>query len=182
MSRGRPGAAARALIAGVGIGLAACAPVSSQEGSTVPESVRLTSPAFTDGGAIPEDHTCDGGDVSPPLAWAEVPEGVDSFALIVTDPDAGGFVHWVLAGIPGDVRELAEGQGDAVGTPGRNGFGDIGWGGPCPPSGEHRYVFELVALSGELDAGQPPNAGRLRALAADATLARGELTGVYARR
>jgi len=106
----------------------------------------------------------------------------DSFALIVTDPDAGGFVHWVLTGIPGDVRELAEGAGDDVGTPGRNGFGGEGWGGPCPPSGEHRYVFELLGLSGELDAGQPPNAERVRTLAAGATLARGELTGVYARR
>ena len=146
----------------------------------MPDAIRLTSPAFTDGGAIPEEHTCDGGDVSPPLAWADLPDGVDSFALIVTDPDAGGFVHWVLTGIPGDAREL--GQGDEVGTPGRNGFGGEGWGGPCPPSGEHRYVFELFALSRQIDAGEPPTAERVRALAADAAFARGELSGVYARR
>ena len=146
------------------------------------ESMQLTSPAFADGAAIPEEHTCDGSDVSPPLAWDAAPEGTDSFALIVTDPDARGFIHWVLTGIPGDVRELAAGQGDQVGTPGRNAFGNIGWGGPCPPSGEHRYVFELLALSAPLDAGEPPTADRVRAAAANVTLARGELTGVYSRR
>jgi Raf kinase inhibitor-like YbhB/YbcL family protein len=169
---------------GVGIGLAGCTLLSSQEESIVPdaETMRLTSPAFTDGGAIPEDYTCDGGDLSPPLAWEGVPEGVHSFALIVTDPDAGGFVHWVLAGIPADVRELPEGEGDAIGRPGRNGFGGEGWGGPCPPSGEHRYAFELLALSEPLRGESAPNVDRVRSVAEGATLARAELTGVYARR
>ena len=145
------------------------------------ESMQLTSPAFADGAAIPQEHTCDGSGISPPLAWDEAPDGTDSFALIVTDPDARGFVHWVLTGIPGDVRELAAGQGDQVGTPGPNGFGNTGWGGPCPPSGEHRYEFELLAVSAPLDAGDPPTADRVRSVAAGVTLARGDLTGVYSR-
>jgi Raf kinase inhibitor-like YbhB/YbcL family protein len=168
---------------GVGIGLAGCTPVHSLEGRAVPGSMRLTSPTFADGGAIPEEHTCDGGDVSPPLAWEDVPDGVESFALIVTDPDAGGFVHWVLAGIPADARELAEGEGNEAGTPGRNGFGGVGWGGPCPPSGEHRYVFELFALSGvEIGSDAAYSADQLRSAMEGGVLAVGELTGVYARR
>lgn len=146
------------------------------------DAMRLTSPAFTDGGAIPEDYTCDGGDRSPPLAWEGVPEGAHSFALIVTDPDAGDFVHWVLVDIPGEVRELAEGEGDAVGKPGRNGFGGEGWGGPCPPSGEHRYVFELLAVSEQLRVEGGLTAERVWSVAEGATLARAELNGVYARR
>jgi Raf kinase inhibitor-like YbhB/YbcL family protein len=166
----------------LGIGLAGCTPASSLEGGTVPDSMLLTSPAFTDGGAIPEDYTCDGGDLSPPLAWEGVPDGVHSFALIVTDPDAGNFVHWVLVDIPDDVRELPEGEGDAFGTPGRNGFGGEGWGGPCPPSGEHRYVFELLAVSEPLRIEDGPNVSRVRSVAEGVTLARAHLTGVYARR
>lgn len=163
----------------VGIGLAACSPQSS-DGVL---GMRLTSSAFGEGGSIPETYTCDGEDVSPPLAWDEPPEGTAGFALIVTDPDAGGFVHWVLTDIPADVRSLAEGQGDSAGTPGRNGFGGIGWGGPCPPGGEHRYVFELLAVSEPMrNVGDPPAADRVRSVANGATLARAELIGVYRRR
>ena len=144
--------------------------------------MQLTSSAFTDGTAIPTAHTCDGADVSPPLEWADVPDGVGAYALIVTDPDAGGFVHWVLADVPGDLRELPEGQGDAIGVPGRNDFGRSGWGGPCPPSGEHRYVFTLYALPARLDLGGTPTADALRSAADDAALAFAELTGVYRRR
>jgi hypothetical protein len=166
----------------LGIGLAACSSPSSEEASPMADTIQLTSPAFTDGGTIPQEFTCDGGDVSPPLAWEGAPEETDSFALIVTDPDAGGFVHWVLVDIPGDARELSQGEGDRVGTPGRNGFGGIGWGGPCPPSGEHRYVFELLAVSQPLGISGEASADGVRSAAAGATLARGELTGVYARR
>jgi Raf kinase inhibitor-like YbhB/YbcL family protein len=142
------------------------------------DGMDLTSSAFTDGGAIPAEHTCDGADTSPPLAWTDVPDGVEAFALVVTDPDAGGFVHWVLADIPGDVRELPAGEGDAIGVPGANGFGDTGWGGPCPPSGEHRYEFRLYALSERIGLDQP-TADDVRAAA---PLDTSELLGVYARR
>jgi Raf kinase inhibitor-like YbhB/YbcL family protein len=141
--------------------------------------MNLSSPAFVDGDAIPARFTCDGPNVSPPLAWNDVPDGTSAFALTVLDPDAGNFVHWLLSNIPGDVRELPEGKGDDAGTPGRTGFGRSGWGGPCPPSGEHRYVFTLYALSAPLTA-----TGSLDEILAGVDrlgLGRAELTGVYSR-
>lgn len=143
-------------------------------------SMQLTSPAFDEGGPIPARYGCNGEGISPPLSWTDVPDDVDSFVLIVTDPDAGGFVHWLLTDISGDARELAEGSGDDAGTPGRNGFGGMGWGGPCPPSGEHRYVFELLAVSEPLGLGGEPTESRVRAAADGRTVARAQLTGTYA--
>jgi Raf kinase inhibitor-like YbhB/YbcL family protein len=173
----------------LGIALAACSfadrsVVDVQEATPEGPIMLLTSAAFDDGGPIPAKYTCDGDDVSPPLAWTDVPPDTRAFALIVTDPDAGGFVHWVLTDIPGDARELAEGQGDTTGVAGRTSFSDVGWGGPCPPSGEHRYVFELLALSEPLvqDPGVVLDAAAVRSMAEGRTLARGELTGTYARR
>jgi Raf kinase inhibitor-like YbhB/YbcL family protein len=116
----------------------------------------LTSSAFDAHGAIPSKHTGEGEDVSPALAWSNVPGGTQSFALICHDPDAPlvkpgayGFVHWVLYGIPGDARELVEGF--AGGTPGVNDFGNAGYGGPMPPPGHgtHHYFFWLLALDAE---------------------------------
>ena len=116
----------------------------------------LTSSAFEPHGAIPARHTGDAEDVSPALAWSDVPEGTKSFALICHDPDAPlvkpgayGFVHWVLYGIPGDARELAEGF--AGGISGSNDFGNVGYGGPMPPEGHgtHHYFFWLLALDAE---------------------------------
>lgn len=153
------------------LALTGCAEAGTSE-------MNLTSSAFGPGDTIPAEHTCDGADTSPPLAWSDVPDGVAAFALLVTDPDAGGFVHWVLADIPADVRELPAGEGDRIGVPGANGFGDTGWGGPCPPSGEHRYEFRLYALSERIGLEQP-TADDVRAAEAVAT---GELLGVYARR
>jgi Raf kinase inhibitor-like YbhB/YbcL family protein len=144
----------RALLAsagvGIGIGLAGCTSVSSQEASAMPsaDALRLTSSAFAHGGAIPEDHTCDGGDLSPPLAWEGVPAGTSAFVLLVTDHDAADFVHWILTDIPGDVRSLESRAEDVGAVVGRNDFGAEGWGGPCPPAGGvHHYEFRLLALS-----------------------------------
>ena len=158
-----------------GIGLAACAaPVND-------ETVTLTSDAFTDGGAIPSENTCDGADVSPPLAWSTGSEDVGAYALVVRDPDAGGFVHWVLTDIPHDVTALPEGRGDSIGIPGQNDFGRVGWGGPCPPSGEHRYEFRIYALTAPLELDGAPTADEVdRALGAN-VMAEGILTGVYTR-
>lgn len=146
-----------------------------------PAGVELTSPAFDDGRPIPTQYTCDGANISPPLAWETNAEGVASFALIVEDPDAGGFVHWILTDIPGDLRELPEGQGDVIGTPGATSFGRPGWGGPCPPSGEHHYRFTLLVLSEQLSVGAAATVEEVRSSAAPVLLAIGELTGVYAR-
>ena len=141
----------------------------------------FTSSAFDAGGAIPDRYGCNGDGLSPPLSWTDVPDEADSFIIIVTDPDAGGFVHWILTDIPGDARELPEGEGDTAGVPGRNGFGGIGWGGPCPPSGEHRYVFELLAVSEPLGLTGDATESRVRAAADGRTVARAQLSGTYAR-
>lgn len=143
--------------------------------------MHLTSPAFADGEPIPSEHTCDGDDRSPPLAWSDAPDGVAELALIVEDPDAGNFVHWVLTGIPADATELADGAGDQVGRPGRNDFGRTGWGGPCPPSGQHRYAFTLYALSAPLDVRDGATADDVRSAMSGLILAETGLTGRYAR-
>jgi Raf kinase inhibitor-like YbhB/YbcL family protein len=128
-----------------------------------PVAFRLSSPAFPNGGAIPARYTCDGPGVSPPLRWTAPPPRTRSLALLVTDLDAGGFVHWRATGIPphaGGVR-----AGERLPHEGVNGFGGRGWGGPCPPGGTHRYLFVLSALDAR---------GR--------TLATATLLGRYARR
>jgi Raf kinase inhibitor-like YbhB/YbcL family protein len=144
--------------------------------------MQLTSSAFDDGGRIPARATCDGENLSPPLAWSEVPDGAAAFVLLVEDPDAGGFIHWQLTDIPGDARELPEGAGDAIGMPGRNDFGLTGWGGPCPPSGEHRYVFTLYALSEPVQIDADATADQVREAIAPRQIGQGRLTGMYSRK
>jgi len=114
--------------------------------------MKLHSTAFADGAPIPKKHTADGADVSPPLAWSDVPAGTQSFALICDDPDAprGTWVHWVLLDLPAQTAALPEGVRDA-GVDGRNDFGKPGYGGPAPPHGKpHRYFFKLYALDRDL--------------------------------
>ena len=114
----------------------------------------ISSPAFTHSGTIPKQHTCEGEDRSPALAWSGVPEGTESLALIVDDPDAPDpaapqrtFVHWVLVDLPPDARGIPEGAaGDGLPNGTRQGKNDrqrSGWSGPCPPIGRHRYFFKL---------------------------------------
>lgn len=113
----------------------------------------LESPEFSYGGTIPKKYTCDGENVPPPLRWRGRPEGTEAYVLIVYDPDApmGTFYHWIAYDIPGDVSSL-EGE---LGTSGRNDFGGIGYGGPCPPRGStHRYFFTLFALDAKLGLGE----------------------------
>lgn len=169
-----------ALALALAVGLGACSGSPTASPSAALRTLTLTSPAFADGGAIPVRYTCDGADVSPPLAWDGVPDGVRALALIVEDPDAGGFIHWVLTDIPGDLRELPEDQGDAIGAPGVTSFARSGWGGPCPPSGEHHYVFTLYALSAPLIVDGAATANHVRSAVDRVLLASGQLTGVYA--
>jgi Raf kinase inhibitor-like YbhB/YbcL family protein len=147
------------------------------------ETMTLTSPAFADGAAIPRRHACDGDDLSPPLAWAGAPPGTRSLALIVDDPDASAsaFVHWVAWGIAPDARGL--GEGERAPGEGRNGFGTVGYRGPCPPPGDgaHRYVFRLHALDAEITLRAGAGADDLRKAIAGHVLARGELVGRYER-
>jgi Raf kinase inhibitor-like YbhB/YbcL family protein len=143
----------------------------------------LTSPAFASNGSIPRKSTCDGADASPPLAWSNVPAETVSLALLVSDPDAHGFVHWVAFAIHPAAGSLPEGASGAASgfREGRNSFGKIGWNGPCPPSGTHRYVFELLALDSEVTVGGSLTADQLRATARGHTIGSATLVGVYRR-
>jgi Raf kinase inhibitor-like YbhB/YbcL family protein len=116
-------------------------------------ALKLTSRAFQDESTIPEKYSKNGGNISPHLEWTGVPEGTKSLALIVEDPDAPSelFVHWLVYGIPPTATEIREDMPNTETLPnggrqGRNGFGEIGYGGPQPPSGVHRYFFHLYAL------------------------------------
>lgn len=121
-------------------------------------SLQLTSTAFTKGVAIATQHTGEGADISPALAWSNIPEGTQSFAIICHDPDAPlvkkasyGFVHWVLYNLPADLNQLDEGTN--AGTPGINDFGNLGYGGPMPPDGHgvHHYYFWVLAFDKQLN-------------------------------
>jgi Raf kinase inhibitor-like YbhB/YbcL family protein len=151
-------------------------------------ALALTSTVFADGEAIPARHTCDGADISPPLTWEGPPSGAASFALIVDDPDApvGTWVHWVVYDLPSDVQGLPEGVPQepelAVGgVQGANGWSDTGYGGPCPPSGTHRYVFQLYALDTTLGAGPGLSKRDLLGEMEGHILAQAQLVGTYAR-
>ena len=115
--------------------------------------MELKSSAFEAGGMIPKKYTCDGQDVSPPLSWSDVPAGAKSLALIADDPDApmGTWVHWVAWNIPVSARVLEDNVPKRDALPngmkqGTSDFRSVGYGGPCPPSGTHRYFFKLYAL------------------------------------
>lgn len=147
----------------------------------------ITSNAFTEGGWIPELHSCQGADLSPSLEWGDAPADARSFALVVEDPDApaGIWCHWVLYDIPSGVHALAQGyKPGTVGASGTNDFGKLGYGGPCPPKGgPHRYFFKLHALDMHtlgLGAGIP-RAELLRAIKGH-VLAETQLMGRYQRR
>lgn len=151
--------------------------------------ITLTSSAFEKGDMIPQQFTCDGQDTSPPLSWSNAPENTLSFALICDDPDApvGNWVHWVLYNIPAEVNEISEGQPKSKVLPngalqGKNDWGKFGYGGPCPPSGKHRYFFKLYALSKILEL--EPGASKAQLLDAmeGHILAEGQLKGKYKRK
>lgn len=147
-------------------------------------AMTLTSPAFAEGGAIPARHTCDGADTSPPLVIANVPAGANSLALIVDDPDApvGTWVHWVVWGIPPHTREIAENRLPAGAQQGRNDWKRNSYGGPCPPSGTHRYFFKLYALDTSLALGADTTKKELERAMSRHILAHVELKGTYRRR
>jgi Raf kinase inhibitor-like YbhB/YbcL family protein len=156
-------------------------------------TINLESPAFADGGNIPKIYTCDGEDISPPLKWSEVPQAARSLALLVEDPDAprGTWTHWVLFDLPADVRELPRKvptqervKVDSSGKTARQGtndFGKTGYGGPCPPSGTHRYVFRLFAIDTQLTLGSKATRQDLLSALKGHVLAEGKLTGRYSR-
>jgi Raf kinase inhibitor-like YbhB/YbcL family protein len=144
----------------------------------------LTSTAFSAGGSIPARYSCDGEDVSPPLAWQGAPENTVAFALIVDDPDARGFVHWVVLDLTGSASgSIPEGysQSPDASQEGTNDFGRVGWGGPCPPSGSHRYDFTLTALDAELALAGAPRADEVKRALANHVVGTATLQGTYQR-
>jgi Raf kinase inhibitor-like YbhB/YbcL family protein len=145
--------------------------------------VELTSAAFGDGEEIPARHTCDGDDVSPPLAWTTPPDGTVSLALCLDDPDAGRypFTHWLAWGLPAAAGSL--GEGEPAAEEGRNDFGAPGYRGPCPPPGKpHRYLFRLYALDAELELGLADRRLSFDAVLEGHVVETAELAGVYERR
>ena len=145
-------------------------------------AMKISSSAFTDGGSIPRKYTCDGNNVSPALAFAGVPNGAKSLALIVDDPDAPGgtFDHWIVWNIPPATTSIGDGQ-VPEGLSGRNGFGKSGYGGPCPPSGEHRYYFKLYALDTTLQIPRTASKSDLENAMKGHTIADAQMMGRYKR-
>jgi Raf kinase inhibitor-like YbhB/YbcL family protein len=169
----------RAIIAGAfAIALAAIASLA-----TGGAKMKITSSAFQDGANIPSKFTCDGADTSPPLQIADIPSEAKSLALIVDDPDApsGLFTHWLVWNIPPQTSAVGEGS-VPKGVQGTNDFGKSGYGGPCPPSGAHRYYFKIFALDRELDLPFGAKRGQLDAAMKGHIVAQGELMGRYSKR
>jgi Raf kinase inhibitor-like YbhB/YbcL family protein len=150
--------------------------------------MKLTSSAFAHQASIPRRHTCEGEDVSPPLAIDGVPAGAQSLALIVDDPDAPDpaapkmtWVHWVLYDLPPDTRSLPEAATAPAlrGLDGLNDWKRTGYGGPCPPIGRHRYFFRLFALDCKLIDLKRPSSAQLQQAFAGHVLTEAQLVGTY---
>jgi Raf kinase inhibitor-like YbhB/YbcL family protein len=152
-------------------------------------AIKITSPAFEQGGMIPSKYTADGENISPPLKWEGVPEGTVTIAVISDDPDApvGTWVHWVMWNVPPDKKELSENVPPDPRLPdgsmqGITDFRKPGYGGPAPPSGTHRYYFKIYALDTKLDLPESSTKANLVKAMQGHILAQGELMGKYKRR
>ena len=145
-------------------------------------NMKITSSAFQEGANIPSKFTCEGADTSPPLQVADVPSGAKSLVLIVEDPDApsGLFTHWTVWNISPQTATIAEGS-TPKGVQGTNDFGKSGYGGPCPPSGTHRYYFKIFALDRELDLPSGTKRGQVDAAMKGHVVGQGELMGRYSK-
>jgi Raf kinase inhibitor-like YbhB/YbcL family protein len=157
---------AAAVLAALALG--GCAGLGAPNPISPPASrLSVSSPAFAAGHPIPAQFTCQGQDVSPPLRWSGVPPAGREIEIVMRDPDApgGNFIHWRLTGIPASTHALSAGEIPLGARAGRNGFGTVGYRGPCPPAGPaHHYVITVTALEGA------------------ALVGRGTLVGTYARR
>jgi Raf kinase inhibitor-like YbhB/YbcL family protein len=165
----------------------------SANAKEVNSMMKLTSPSFENQGEIPKMYTCEGEDISPALAWANAPKGTKSFALIVDDPDAPDpahpkmtWVHWVLYNIPataGSLMESVNEKGLPKGTlQGLNDWKKTGYGGPCPPTGRHRYFHKLYALDIVLPDLKQPDKATLEKAMEGHILSKAELVGLYQRK
>jgi Raf kinase inhibitor-like YbhB/YbcL family protein len=161
---------------------------AANEQETQATPFKLTSSVFAPGETIPVEYTCDGADISPPLAWQDPPQDTESFALIADDPDAPGgtWVHWVLYNLPAESRALPEAippdaQSADGGRHGMNSWKRLGYDGPCPPGGTHRYLFKLYALDAVLDLEAGANKDELLYAMEGHILSQVDLMGTYAR-
>lgn len=144
-------------------------------------AMKLSSPAFADGKPIPPAHTCDGANSIPPLDISDVPASAKSLALVMDDPDApmGTWDHWLVWNIPATTRKIT---GQPEGVPGKNSWGRTDYGGPCPPSGVHRYFFRLYALDTMLDLPAGSDKASLRQAMKGHIVAEATLMGTYQRK
>lgn len=145
--------------------------------------MKLTSSAFQNNGQIPSEYTCDGNDLSPPLSISEVPANAKNLVLISDDPDApvGTWDHWVIFNMHPSTREISKGK-EPQGTAGKNSWGRTGYGGPCPPSGTHRYFFKLYALDTMLNLPQGAAKKDLERAMQGHIIAQAQLVGLYKRK
>lgn len=147
-------------------------------------NMQIASPAFQNNQSVPEKYTCDGDNVSPPLVFSEVPKEAKALVLINDDPDApaGTWVHWTLWNIPLQTEKIEENSVPQEATEGVTSFGKPGYGGPCPPSGTHRYFFKLYALDTTLDLDSSSDVKKLEAALQGHVLQQAELVGLYSRK
>lgn len=147
------------------------------------KQMRILSPVFADHGTIPTEYTCDGEDISPPLIFENVPEDAQSLTLIVEDPDAPGktWVHWVVVNIDPTVTKVLEDSIPRDGMEAMTDFGHTGWGGPCPPSGPHKYLFKLYALDTTLDVTEDITRAEVEQAMERHIIEKAELVGIYSR-
>jgi Raf kinase inhibitor-like YbhB/YbcL family protein len=148
------------------------------------KNMEISSRSFSEGGTIPARYTCDGGDVNPPLIIGNVPEKAQSLALIMDDPDApvGTWVHWVVWNMAPANGEIPENSAPGGAVQGRNSWGQNRFGGPCPPSGSHRYFFKLFALDTLLTIHASADKGQLEKAMHGHILAEAHCMGTYKRR
>lgn len=147
-------------------------------------SMSISSPAFENNAVIPKVYTCDGDDTNPPLAFSQVPPAAKSLALIVDDPDApmGIWVHWVMWNLKPETVAIGANSVPPGAMQGRNDWHKNSYGGPCPPSGSHRYFFKLYALDALLDLGPSATKKDLERAMDGHIIATAEIVGLYARR
>lgn len=144
--------------------------------------MKIQSPAFSHNESMPKQFSREGGDKSPPLVFEEVPANAKSLVLIMDDPDAPNrtFNHWILFNVPANVEDIREDAPPIMASQGRNDYGEIGYGGPKPPSGEHRYFFRLYALDAELPLLRGARRGEVEAAMQGHILEQAELMGRFA--
>lgn len=147
-------------------------------------TLTVSSPAFIHGEAIPAHYTCDGADTNPPLVFGKIPPAARMLALIMDDPDApaGTWVHWIVWNIPAETREISENGLPPEARQGMNDWKRLSYGGPCPPSGTHRYFFRIYALDTSLQLTSETSKTGLERAMEGHIVAKGELMGTYRRR